>query len=51
MNEHVKNLIDAIKADDQQKGIEAAGAIASQLLNDLHRVADALEKLASQNSS
>lgn len=51
MNEYVKRLVDSIKANDEAAGIDAAAEIASVLLNDLHRVADALEAIAKSQAA
>jgi hypothetical protein len=46
MHEQVKKFVDALKADDENAGLEAAAAIVSQLLGDVGRVANALDAIA-----
>jgi hypothetical protein len=46
MDPNIKKLVDAVAADDEKAGIEAVGAIASQLLEDVRRITAALEAIA-----
>ncbi len=50
MNPLVKKFVDAAKANDDEKAVEAAGEIASVILNDIRRIADALETIAKKSA-
>ena len=41
-------LIDAIKKNDEKTALDLGTSLAGQVLLDLHRVANALEKIASR---
>lgn len=50
MNEQIKKLIAAIKAEDENAVIEIGAEIAGTVLGDLHRIADSLEAIAKKQS-
>lgn len=50
MNPLIKCFVEAMKADDENAARDAAAEIASVLLNDIRRIADALEAIAKKNS-
>lgn len=50
MNEQVKRFVDAVKANEEEKALEVGAEIVSGLLNDVRRIADAIEQIAKRNS-
>ena len=50
MNEQVKAFVAAVKANEEEKALEIAAGIVSVLLNDVRRIADAIEQIAKRNS-
>jgi hypothetical protein len=49
MNEEIKKFIDAVKADNEQAALEAGANIIGSLLNDVRRIADAIEAIAKKS--
>jgi len=50
MSDLVKRFVDAVKADDEKAALDAAAEIASALLNDIRRIAAALEVIAKKSA-
>lgn len=50
MNEQIKELVDAVKANEEEKALEIGAEIIGGLLSDVRRIADAIEQIAKRNS-